>query len=91
LFTPTLHHAAIPAEGAVCAKSFSEPPTKNQGSGSAGSGSLKLQILRLGDDIIGPFSGRGFHECADRAGGLGQELAGFFPFEGSVPGHGEQQ
>jgi len=40
LFTPTLHHAAIPAEGAVCAKSFSEPPTKNQGSGSAGSGSL---------------------------------------------------
>jgi len=52
---------------------------------------LKLQILRLGDDIIGPFSGRGFHECADRAGGLGHELAGFFPFDGSVPGHGEQQ
>ena len=43
VFTPTLHHAAPPAEDAVCAKSFSEPPTKNHGSGAAGSGCLKLQ------------------------------------------------
>jgi hypothetical protein len=42
LFTATLHHAAIPAEGAVCAKSFSDPPTKNQGAGTAGSGCLRL-------------------------------------------------
>jgi len=42
LFTPTLHHATPPAEDAVCAKSFSEPPTKNQGSGATGSGCLNF-------------------------------------------------
>ena len=33
---------ATPEEDAVCAKSFSEPPTKIQGSGTAGLGCLRL-------------------------------------------------
>ena len=42
-------------------------------------------------DVIGPFSGRGFHERVDWLGGLGQELAGFLRLAQPVPGHGEQQ
>ena len=33
------------AEDAVCAKSFSEPPTKNQGSGATGSGCMNLLLF----------------------------------------------